>query len=239
MNEKLMNKAILKEKSILYIEDEDNIRNTLTSTLKLMCKKVFPFSCARNALNNFSTIQPDIILSDVSLGEMSGIEFIQKIRKFDSKIPIIILSAHTSTNFLLEANKLKLVEYLIKPITFQELENSLYLAINEIQANRVDYHHISKDVKYDISHKILYQNNNIKKLSLNETNLLELFIKNKDRTVNKEEIKNYIWDDSYHATDTALKSLIHKIRQKIGKNSIKNVSGIGYYLNNITELESL
>jgi DNA-binding response OmpR family regulator len=232
MKENLTNNILLKEKSILYIEDEDNIRDTLTSTLRLMCKKVFPFSCARNALENFTVIQPDIILSDISLGEMSGIQFIQEIRKFDSKIPIIILSAHTSINYLLEANKLKLVEYLIKPITFQELENTLSLAIDEIQANLLDFYYINSNVKFDISHKILYVDNNIKKLSINETNLLELFIKNKNRTVSTEEIKNYIWNDSYHATDTALKSLLHKIRQKIGKDSIKNVSGIGYYLNN-------
>ena len=231
MNDNIMKKALLKEKSILYIEDEDNIRTTLTSTLKLMCKKVFPFSCAKKALDNFSTIQPDIILSDVSLGEMSGIEFIQKIRKFDNKIPIIILSAHTSTSFLLEASKLKLVEYLTKPITFNELENSLFSAIDEIQSNTLYFYYIDKNIKYDISHRVLYCNNIIQKLSSNETNLLELFIKNRDRTLTKEEIKNFIWDDSYYATDTALKSLLHKMRQKIGKDSIKNVSGIGYYLN--------
>jgi len=231
MSENLHKKTILKEKSILYIEDEDNIRTTLTSTLKLMCKQVFPFSCAKQALNNFSTIKPDIILSDVSLGEMSGIEFVQEIRKFNIKIPIIILSAHTSTNFLLEASKLKLVEYLIKPITFSELENSLYSAVDEIQIHSSEFYYINEDIKYDTSHKILYHNNTIKKLSTNETNLIELFIKNKDRTVSTEEIKNWIWSDAYYATDTALKSLLHKIRQKIGKDSIKNVSGIGYYLN--------
>jgi len=232
MKNELINLKLLKTKSLLYIEDEENIRNTLTSTLQLMCKEVFAFESAVSALKNFQSIKPDIILSDVSLDEMSGIDFIKRIRKTNSKIPIIILSAHTDTSFLLEATKLKLVEYLTKPATFKELENSLLLAVKEIHVTTERFYHLNEGIKYDSLHKILYNNNEIIKLSTSETSLLELFIKNSDRTIHTEEIKNFIWNDSYNATDTALKSLLHKLRRKIGKNSIKNVSGIGYYLNN-------
>jgi len=233
MKNELINLKLLKTKSLLYIEDEENIRNTLTSTLQLMCKEVFAFESAVSAFNSFSTINPDIILSDVSLDEMSGIDFIKKIRQSNSKIPIIILSAHTDTSFLLEASKLKLVEYLTKPATYKELENSLLLAVKEIQSVTERFYYLNEVNKYDIQHKLLYNSQNeITKLSNNETNLLELFIKNSNRTIYTEEIKNLIWDDSFNATDTALKSLIHKLRKKIGKNTIKNVSGIGYYLNN-------
>ena len=72
--------------------------------------------------------------------------------------------------------------------------------------------------------------NRKKKLTASETKLLNFLVKNKHRTVSMQEIKNEIWDDPYDATDTAFKSLLHKLRAKIGKNSIKNVSGIGYFL---------
>jgi len=232
MNDTAINTQLLKTKSILYIEDEDNIRNALISTLELMCKKVYAFSSAEEALHSFSKIKPDIILSDISLEQMSGLEFIKEIRLFDSKIPIIILSAHTDTRFLLEANKLKLVEYLTKPTTFTELQSSLFLAMDEIRSDTERFHYLSDSVKYDFLHKILYDDDSIKKLSTNETNLLDFFIENKHRTLHIQEIKNCIWDDEYYATDTALKSLLHKLRQKIGKDAIQNVSGIGYYLNN-------
>ncbi|PIF04927.1 MAG: transcriptional regulator [Arcobacter sp.] len=231
MVDELKNMELLKTKSVLYLEDEENIRNTLISTLKLMCKEVYAFATALDALNAFSTLQPDIILTDVSLGEMTGIEFIQKIRKFDSKIPIIILSAHTDTDFLLEASKLKLVEYLTKPTNFKELQKSFFLALEEIQSNTQTFVNISDTIEYDTSHKILYDNGVIKKLTASERKLLEFFIHNKNRTIYTQEIKNHIWEDSYYATDTALKSLLHKLRHKIGKDSIKNVSGIGYYFN--------
>ena len=53
---------------------------------------------------------------------------------------------------------------------------------------------------------------------------------NKHRTVSKDEIKNHLWEDSYEATDSALKSVLNKLRNKIGKDSIKNVSGVGYQI---------
>jgi len=230
MNNELLNLELLKTKSILYIEDEDNIRDTLTKTLELMCKEVFSFSNANDALDCFAKIQPDIILTDVSLEEMNGIEFIQKIREFDHKIPIIILSAHTDTKFLLEASKLKLVEYLTKPTNYKELQNAFVVAIDEIHSASNSFFHLSDTIKFDTLHKILYDNDTIKRLSTSELSLLELFIKNQHKTLCTEEIKNAIWEDPYYATDTALKSLIHKLRHKVGKDAIKNVSGIGYYL---------
>ncbi len=221
---------LLKTKSIMYIEDEDNIRKDLTSTLELLCQQVFAFSNAEEALTSFTQTQPDMILSDISLGGLSGLEFTKLVRQKDKKIPIILLSAHTDTTYLLEAAKLKLVEYLTKPITYNELLESLFLALDEIQNNEKRFINISNTIKYDILHKVLYENDNAKKLSASETNLLDFFIKNKHRTLSIEEIKNHIWEDSYCVTETALKSLLHKLRNKVGKNAIKNVSGIGYYI---------
>jgi DNA-binding response OmpR family regulator len=220
----------LKTKSILYIEDEDNIRKELTATLQLLCKEVFSFSSAEQGLDFFSKTKPDMILSDISLGELSGLEFAKKIRELDKKIPIILLSAHTDTSFLLQAAKLKLVDYLTKPISFNELQQSLFLALEEVQVSEKRFVNISSTMKYDILHKVLYENDTAKKLSSSETHLLDFLIKNKNRTITIEEIKNFIWDDPYYVTETAFKSLLHKLRNKVGKNSIKNVSGVGYYI---------
>jgi len=233
MNNAKSSLKLLQTKSILYIEDEDNIRKKLTETLQLLCKEVFAFSNAQEALNYFSKNKPDIILSDISLGEMSGLEFTKKIRQVDKKIPIILLSAHTDTKFLLEAAKLKLVEYITKPITYKELEISLLLALEEIQSNEKRFVYLSQTIKYDILYKVLYEEESVKKLSTSETNMIDFLIKNRHRTLPTLEIKNFIWEDSYYATDAALKSLLHKLRVKIGKDVIKNVSGIGYYINTV------
>lgn len=230
MKEKDLAANVLKTLSIMYIEDEDSIRNDITKTLELLCSKVYPFSSAEEALEFYNTTKPDMILSDISLGKMSGIELAKTIRSENKKIPIILLSAHTDTEYLLEAAKLKLVEYLTKPITFSELENSLLNGTLEILTEGNYVVEFNDDLKYNVHQNILYENDVEKKLSASETNLLNFLIKNKHRTVSMQEIKNHIWDDPYYATDTAFKSLLHKLRNKIGKSSIRNVSGIGYYL---------
>lgn len=221
---------ILRSLSLLYIEDEDNIRKQLTETLKLFFKEVFSFSNAEDALEFYESNKPDIILSDISMENMNGIEFTKKIREKDKNIPVILLSAHTDTEYLLEAAKLKLVEYLTKPVTFNRLENALANAATEILNNGNYLIRFGEGLEYNLQQNILYKEGKEKKLTASETKLLNFLIQNKNRTVSMQEIKNHIWDDPYDATDMAFKSLLHKLRAKIGKSSIKNVSGIGYYL---------
>ena len=83
-------------------------------------------------------------------------------------------------------------------------------------------------ITYDFNKKLLYENNITKDITAKELQLLEFLYENKNRVVSKEEIQNAIWEDSFYATESAFKSLLNKLRNKIGKQSIKNISGIGY-----------
>ncbi len=216
--------------NILYIEDEINIRDNLTSTLQMIFKNVYSVENAELALDLYNSKDVDIILSDIGLPGMSGIDLVKIIRKDNKNIPIILLTAYTQTNILLEAIKLKLVNYLTKPITFDTLSNALLEAKNEILKSTPKVFEMANNIRYDINKKILSQNDKNLHITASEDKLLNIFIKNQKRTISTEELKNLIWDDSYYATDTAFKSLLNKLRKKIGANTIKNVSGIGYYL---------
>ncbi len=224
----------LKSFTILYIEDEPVIQKEMEQVLSLLCKEVFSYSTAKEAYEGYKVKTPDIILSDISLEEESGIEFVKQVRQTDKKTPIILLSAHTDTAYLLEASKLKLVAYLTKPIHFEELKQTLFEAVEEHLGNddtKQNLFSITDSISFDTEHKTLQINNKQKKLSSYESRLLAYFIKNKTRTLSPEELKNHVWDDPYDATDTALKSLIYKLRTKIGKDTVQNLSGVGYYLN--------
>ncbi len=61
--------------------------------------------------------------------------------------------------------------------------------------------------------------------------LLELLIKNNNRVLSTDELKNYLWEDQFEATESALKNLLNKLRNKIGKEVLLNISGVGYRLN--------
>ena len=232
MSESYNFSKILKNLNILYIEDEKNIRLNIKKTLELFCENVFDAENILNAKEILTKQRIDIIISDINLPDMSGIDFVKEIRIKDKTIPIILLSAYTDKEFLLEATKLKLVDYLTKPINFKDLNNALQKCVEEILDNSRYIITFKNNIQYNVSHNCLIDNNEKEEIRLTnkELDLLNFLIKNNNRVCSAEELKSAIWDDYLEATDSALKNLLNKIRKKIGKESIINISGVGYKL---------
>ena len=224
------NLEILKALNILYLEDEENIRINITKTLQLICDNVYDCDNSNDAINIFKKNKIDIIISDISMPNTNGIEFTKIIRNINKNIPIILLTAHTDTNYLLEATKLKLVDYLIKPLNFNKLKEALNNAVNEIIINNPLTIKFPNNVEYHLKKKSLFINKIEQNITSKEIALLELLYENININISQDIIKSHIWEDSYLATDSALKAVLNKLRNKIGKNSIKNISGIGYRL---------
>ncbi|CAM3867196.1 response regulator transcription factor [Arcobacter cloacae] len=223
---------ILKKLNILYIEDEENIKLNVKKTLLLFSDNIFDAEDIVSAKKILLEKRIDIILSDINLPDKSGIDFIKEIRQIDKKIPVIILSAYTDKNFLLEATKLKLIDYLTKPIDFKSLHQALNKCVDEILDNSRYIISFKNNINYNVLHKKLLDTTKNEELSLTskELTLLDFLIKNSNRIVSSEELKGYLWEDEFEATDSALKNLLNKLRKKIGKDSIINTSGVGYRL---------
>lgn len=224
---------ILKNLNILYIEDEENIRINIKKVLLLLCENVFDVSNTNEAKFIFDEQRIDIIISDINLPDTNGIDFIKELRKIDKTIPVILLSAFTDTKYLLEATKLKLVDYLTKPVDFKTLNNSLQSCVEEILDNSRYLINFQNSIQYNVLHKKLIDLNTKEEitLTLKELDLISFLIKNSNRIVSSDELKSNIWEDCFEATDSALKNLLNKVRKKIGKESITNISGVGYRLN--------
>ena len=232
MSESYNFNKILKNLNILYIEDEKNIRLNIKKTLELFCENVFDAENILNAKEILTKQRIDIIISDINLPDMSGIDFVKEIRIKDKTIPIILLSAYTDKEFLLEATKLKLVDYLTKPINFKDLNNALQKCVEEILDNSRYIITFKNNIQYNVSHNCLIDDTKKEEIHLTskELDLLNFLIKNNNRVCSAEELKSAIWDDYLEATDSALKNLLNKLRKKIGKESIVNISGVGYKL---------
>lgn len=224
---------ILKNLNILYIEDEENIRINIKKVLLLLCENVFDVSNTNEAKFIFDKQRIDIIISDINLPDTNGIDFIKELRKIDKTIPVILLSAFTDTKYLLEATKLKLADYLTKPVDFKTLNNSLQSCVEEILDNSRYLINFQNSIQYNVLHKKLIDLNTKEEvaLTLKELDLISFLIKNSNRIVSSDELKSNIWEDCFEATDSALKNLLNKVRKKIGKESITNISGVGYRLN--------
>ncbi|WP_072682312.1 response regulator transcription factor [Arcobacter sp. LA11] len=229
-NNKNSFKIMLKHLNVLYIEDEKNIRENIAKTLELLVNRVFSLEKVEDAVEILDKNRIDIIISDINLPKISGIDFIKKIREMDCYIPVILLTAYTEKNYLLEATKLKLVDYLIKPIDFNILNEALLKASQEIINNAKYIVDFEENISYNVMHKKLYtKNDNIEiDLTAKEIDLLEYFIQNNQRVISHEEIKTEVWHDNFEVTDSALKNVLNKLRKKVGKNTINNISGVGF-----------
>jgi len=112
---------ILKQIKLLYVEDDDSIRDILAKGIKRRVKELAVAPDGLEGLEKYKSFNPDIIVSDIKMPKMSGLEMAKEIRKIDSTIPIIITSAHGESETLIEAIKIGVNGYILKPIDTEKL----------------------------------------------------------------------------------------------------------------------
>ena len=224
-----MNLNSLKKLSILYVEDEEFIRQNAVEYLSRICNNVLEAKDGVDALKVYKAQKPDIIISDIKMPNMNGLELASEIRKIDKTTPIIIATAHTETQYLLKAVELQLVKYIVKPITSAKLQEALALSLDYLTVKEHNIVTINEVTNYDIFNKTLFVEERIVKLTKKEQLLLHLLAKNRQRAVSYEEIESFIWEYEGMSMD-ALRSLVRMLRKKIESDFVENVSGIGYRL---------
>jgi len=226
-----MQNNALKPFSILVIEDEDYSRKQLVDILNFDYKYVYSANNSEKALKIYQDEKPDIMIVDINLPKINGLEFIKHIRINDIDTKVIILTAHSDVEYLMQATSLKLIDYLIKPISRKALKKSLDKAISEIKNFSISSNKIitlRNNFTWNSSNKSLYFKNEQIQLSIMEKKLLNLFIHNQNILLEFDTIIIDLWDDYNNDKMNALKTLIKKLRRKLPENSIENIYKQGY-----------
>jgi DNA-binding response OmpR family regulator len=212
--------------TVLYVEDEDGIRNNIEEILKHFFKEVYSAKNCSEASIKYLQFKPDLIITDIRMGNETGIDFIKKIRQSDSKTRVIITSAYTDLDYLLKATELHLVKYIVKPITNDNLMEALELFIKSFDDNKI--YTLTQNWFFDYSKSIVSNGNEDFILTKKEAMFLKLLV-SKNRIITYEELENSIWDDDSIMTSNAMRLFIKNLRKKLPENFLKNVQGIGYY----------
>jgi len=212
--------------SLLYVEDDEIIRQNAVEYLNNYCKEVFSAKNGQDALTIYKDKNPNIIITDIEMPKINGLKMAKEIRKKDKKTPIIIATAFTDNVYLLEAVDLQLIKYIIKPISSSKLKEALQLVLEHLHMDSIL--HIDKNSCYDKLNKTLLIDKEFIKLTNKELQLLDLLAKNHHRVVTYEEIQNIIWYDAM--SKDALRALIRTVRIKLQGEYIENISGFGYRL---------
>jgi len=212
---------------VLYVEDDEIARENGLEYLENYFDNIYEASDALSALKLYEKYQPHLIITDIQMPKLNGLEFIQRIRQKDKKVQVIVISAFSDKDYLFKAIELQLVKYLIKPVREKDYEEALNLCIDSINNDSSNIYELNEEFTFDIFNQTLVVKDTIVKLRTKEIDFLCLLLKNKNRYVSYSEIENYVWNDSAMSKD-ALKTLVKNIKTKIPKELISNLSGTGY-----------
>ena len=220
-------KVILKNSSLLLAEDEENLRESFTKVLLLYVGKVYTAADGEEAFLVYKEKHPDILITDVKMPKLNGVELIKRIRKENQEIPIIVTSAYTDKDFLLESIKLSLIEYTVKPIRQSDLIRLLEASATILLEKVKTVMCIDAQYTYDYTNKMLTCNDVPISLTQKEIEFFEILLAHKGNLVTRQtlEDKLYVYEE---APPSALKNLVFKLRKKIGNDLIKTIGNLGY-----------
>lgn len=215
----------MKSYTVLYVEDDADVRRYITEFLKRYCKEVYACDNSEEGMIIYQKVHPDILLLDINLPGMSGIDFATKVREKDKKTRILISTAYTDKAFMLRAVELGLTRYLVKPVTSDELFSAFEKCLEELQADeKVD---LGEGVVYRKAATAIFKDGREISLRKKEAEILEFFISCEGEVIRYDILENSIWADGVMTRD-AIRSQIRNIRKKIEVDLFENISGIGY-----------
>lgn len=174
-----MNKEVLKNISILYVEDENDVRDFTSKILNPLLKKVFIAQDGEEGLRVFQENKDeiDLIVSDINMPKMDGLSMCDAIKKINSEIPVVVTSAHNDTGFLKRAIDIGVNTYAMKPIDLYQLIESIIKAMEPIILKR----------------QLIELNSSLKSKIEQEVNKIKSILDAQDNIIivtNKEEITN-------------------------------------------------
>lgn len=221
---------------ILVVEDEIELCNAIREGLEIEGYAVDTCYDGNEAYDFMYVENYDLVILDLNLPGMDGIDILKKIRKTNNEIKIIILSARGSVSDRVKGLDIGANDYLIKPFDFEELEARIRNLLRRqfIQANSV----LEFDkIKLDTVKRIVTANNEEVILTKKELGILEYILLNKNKIVSKEELIDHVWNmnvDSFsNAVRVHVATLRKKLKNVLGYDVVQTKIGEGYYLEKI------
>ncbi|EDP1926907.1 response regulator transcription factor [Campylobacter jejuni] len=218
-----------KELIILVVEDEVKVRESMINILSERFSKVIGAQNGDEGLKKFKKFKPDLVITDIAMPIMDGLDMAREIKEISDDVPIVVLSAYSEKERLLRSIDIGIDKYLIKPVDIEELFKVLdYLIGEKIEANMLVK--ISEEYQFNKTKRTLIYSGEEIVLTKKELAFISLLLKQPGALVLHEDIKKNVWIGE-HVSDTAVRTFIKRVRDKVGEDFIKNVPSLGYKIN--------
>lgn len=221
--------------TVLIVEDDNPIKNLISTTLKAHDYKYIVAANASQAIMLSSSYNPDIVLLDLGLPDMDGVEVIKKIRTW-SNMPIIVISARSEDKDKIEALDAGADDYLTKPFSIEELLARLRVTtrrLNMIKQEVNEAIFINGGLKIDYGATCAFMNDKELHLTPIEYKILCLLARNVGKVLTHTYITSNIWGTTFESDIASLRVFMATLRKKLEDNNdhiqyIQTHVGIGY-----------
>lgn len=216
---------------VYFVEDDVNIAYIIEKTLENMQLESQGFSNGESFLDTFSFKKPDLILLDVMLPDISGIEILEKVRAESLEIPVIIVSALYSELDKVKAFNKGADDYITKPFGILELSSRILAKLRKLpNKEKLNFGNTTINLK---TREVLIDNNLVT-LTNKEYLILKYLMEKPNESLTKETIYYHIWETDYMGSTRSLDMHIKSLREKLTTNSsnlkIETIYGVGFKL---------
>ncbi|MDP0488465.1 MAG: response regulator transcription factor [Fusobacterium sp. JB019] len=212
---------------ILIVEDDLKLRRIIKDFLLNEKFNILETDNGEDALDLYFSKKPNLIILDLMIPKLNGFEVLKEIRTHNKDIPIIMLTARGDEDDILKGYNLKINEYIIKPVSMKILVAKVKAFLRKDLNNQEI---IFKDLILNIDKRTVKIKDEFIEISQKEFEILNLFLKNKNKVLTREEIITSLWGYEYSGDIRAVDSQIKRLRKKINRNYILTVRGLGYKL---------
>lgn len=218
---------------ILVVEDELELLETLGHGLELDGYDVDLSPDGEDAMDKIALHSYDLVLLDLNLPGVSGLEVLENAMEYDSNLKVMILTSRGDVDTKVQGLDLGAMDYMVKPFDFVELEariRSILRRSFKVESKVLEV----GDLSFDTVKRVLYAGKNAVVLTRKETLMIEYLMRNSDRIVSAEELFEHAWDTELEFQSNSLRvhltTLRKKIKDELGYNPIQNRIGEGYFI---------
>jgi two-component system copper resistance phosphate regulon response regulator CusR len=216
---------------ILLVEDEEKVSRFIVRGLKAEAYAVDAVSDGKMGQEYLSSYSYDLVILDLNLPGLSGSDLLQHLRKRNTTVPVLVLTAKDSVADKVRNFELGADDYLTKPFSFAEFLVRIKALLRRGPVERASILRVS-DLELDrIAHQVRRQENMIE-LTSKEFSLLEYLMVNTGRVLSRTMIIEHVWDQSFEGLTNIVDVYIRQLRKKIDEahepKLIRTVRGVGY-----------
>ena len=221
----------MSKQTILVVDDERDILDLIEYNLKIEGFNVLKAQNGQEGINKAKEGRPDLILLDIMMPKMDGLEAVEIMRgdKDLKKTPIIFLTAKSDERTEIECLNKGGDDYITKPISTIKLVSRIKAILrrfdsSEPAANKLEVH----DLQIDKDRYIVLQGDHEHHLPRKEFELLFYLASRKGRVLDRQVLLSKVWGDKVYVVDRTVDVHVRKIREKLGDHYIETVKGVGY-----------